>query len=183
MGNKSYNDDYRDSFLKILAEVKHTYYKPDEISKIEKFIEEYNPENDFDRICFNWNGCRGAEFCDYNQDFRDKVSIYICLNNVKVPPILLRDLIQEIGKASVESWGVSEYLFLLSEQLLQLTGGKYIETFGTMLFSSMDTYGACLGMDFTGIDVVEILDQLNRKQQKDKLTLDLIEYFESKIHS
>jgi hypothetical protein len=164
-----------------LAEVEYTYYKPDEISEIKKFIEEYNPEKDFKRICFSWNGKNGEDFFDSSQDFRDKVSIYICLNNIKTPPLLLKDLIQEIGKASIEAWGAPDYLFLLSERLLQLTGGTYIKTFGETLFSNMDTYGACISMDFTGIDVIGILDQLNGNQDKDKLTLDLIEYFKSKL--
>lgn len=181
MTKKSNEDNYRESILQIMAEVQDTYYKPEEIFSIRRFIEEYKHENDFYKICFSWNGGRGEEFKDDSQEFRDKISIYICINNdVKVPQLLLKDLIQEIGKASVESWGAPEYLFLLSERLLKETEWQYIETFGKTLFSSMDTYGSCISMDFSEINVEGILDELNSKQYKDKFILDLVDYFKSK---
>ncbi|SHJ73492.1 hypothetical protein SAMN02745163_02459 [Clostridium cavendishii DSM 21758] len=182
MSQKSTKNNYKENFLNILAEVEDTYYKSQEISTIRRFIEEYNPTNDFLKICFSRSGGNGIEFKDRNQDFRDKIAIYICLNtDVTVSPLLLSDLIQETGKASRDSWGAPEYLFLLSERLLKETGGKYIETFGEMLFSNMDTYGACIGIDFKNIDILGILDELKRKEQKDKLILDLIEYFEAQL--
>ncbi len=182
MSQKSTKNNYKENFLNILAEVEDTYYKSQEVSTIRSFIEEYNPTNDLLKICFSSNGGKGIEFKDRNQDFRDKIAIYICLNtDVTVSPLLLSDLIQEIGKASRDSWGAPEYLFLLSERLLKETGGKYIETFGEMLFSNMDTYGACISIDFKDIDVLGILDELKRKEQKGKLILDLIEYFEAQL--
>ncbi|WP_315073562.1 hypothetical protein [uncultured Clostridium sp.] len=181
MIKKSNEYNYRESVLQIMDEVQDTYYKPEEISTIRRFIEEYKQENDFQKICFSWNGGRGEEFKDDSQDFRNKISIYICLNNdIKVPPLLLKDLVQEIGKASVESWGAPEYLFLLSERLLKETEGQYIETFGKTLFSNMDTYGSCICMDFSEINVEGILNELNSKKYKDKFILDLIDYFKSK---
>lgn len=181
MAKKPNEDNYRESILQIMAEVQDTYYKPEEVSLIRRFIEEYKHENDFYKICFSWNGDRGKEFKDGSQDFRDKISIYICLNNdIKVPPLLLKDLVQEIGKASVESWGAPEYLFVLSELLLKETEGQYIETFGKTLFSSMDTYGSCISMNFSEINVKGILNELNSKQHKDKFIVDLVDYFKSK---
>lgn len=72
-------------------------------------------------------------------------------------------------------------MFILSELLLKETRGTYVETFGEMLFSNMDTYGACISMDFTGIDVEGILNELRQKDPKSKLVLDLIEYFEAHL--
>lgn len=182
MSQKCTQMNYRENFLKILVEVEDTYYKSQEVSTIRRFVEEYNHTNDFFKICFYSNSGKGTEFKDRNQDFRDKVSIYICLHNdVIVSSLLLRDLIQEIGKASRDSWGAPEYLFLLSERFLKETGGKYIETFGEMLFSNMDTYGECININFKDIDVLGILNELIRKEQKDKLTLELIEYFEAQL--
>jgi hypothetical protein len=182
MTQESRTNNYRDDFLKVLWEVKDDYYKDEEVSLLRSFINNYDSRNDFSRICFTWNGRQGSEFKDFNQDFRDKISIFICLNkDIKVPHILLRDLIQEIGRASRNAWGAPEYLFLLSEQLLRETKGIYIETFGEMLFSNMDTYGACISMDFTGIDVGGILNELRKKEPKNKVILDLIEYFESQV--
>ena len=182
MVKKSNEENYRYSLLRSLSEVEDTYYSFDETSELRRFIENYNPEDDFKKICFSWNGGRGEDFSDSNQDFRDKVSIYICIhNNLKLPQLLLRDLIQEIGKASIEAWGAPEYLLFLSELLLKETKGKYIETFGKMLFSNMDTYGTCICMDFTDVNVKEIIDELREKQTKDKLVIDLIDYFESKL--
>jgi hypothetical protein len=182
MSQDSIKDNYRDNFLEILAEVEGEYYKPEETLSIRRFIERYEPMNDFFRISFWGNGGKGAELKDRNQDFRDKVSIFICLNNdINVPPMLLKDLIQEIGKASQDAWGVTEYVFLLAEQLLKETGAKYIESFGEMLFSNMDTYGACISIEFTDIDVKGILNSLIGKEQKSKLILDLIEYFEAHL--
>jgi len=180
MSQEFFEENYRDSYLKVLNEVKDDYYKSEEVPLITSFILGYEPVNDFSRIRFFWNGGGGTEFKDYNQDFRDKISIFICLNNyIRVSPILLKDLIQEIGKASRNAWGVSEYVFLLSERLLQETGGKYIEIFGEMLFSNMDTYGACISMDFTKIDIEGILNELRGKEQNSKLILNLTEYFEA----
>jgi hypothetical protein len=182
MTKKSNEGSYRTSILQTMAEVQDTYYSPEEIFSIRRFIEEYKHENDFNKICFLWNGGRGNEFKDDSKEFRDKISIYICLNNdIKVPPLLLKDLVQEIGKASLESWGAPEYLFLLSEQLLKDTEGKYIETFGKTLFCNMDTYGTCISIDFSEINVKGILNELNSKQYKDNLILDLIDYFQTKL--
>lgn len=180
MSKHGSKNEYRDNCLEILTEIKEEYYKFEEIPLIIRFVEGYDPINDFNKICLSWNGCKSAEFKDYNKDFRDKVSIFICLNNDTEPSqVLLKDLVQEIGKASRETWGAPEYLFLLSERLLKETGGKYIETFGKMLFSSMDTYGTCLSIDFTDIDVKRIVNELKEKDKKSKLILDLIEYFEA----
>jgi hypothetical protein len=166
----------------ILDEVKETYYLPEEVPLIISFIEGYDYLNDFFRIRFSENGCEGTDFKDDNYDFRDKVSIFICLNNdIKVPNELLRDLIQEIGKKSRSTWGSPEYLFLLSERFLKETGVKYIETFGEMLFSNMDTYGACISIDYTNIDVNGILNELKSIDHKSKLILELIEYFEANL--
>lgn len=182
MVKKSNEENYRDSLLRSLSEVEDTYYSFDETSELRRFIENYNPENDYSKICLSWNGERGEDFRDSSQEFRDKVSIYICIhNNLKLPQLLLRDLIQEIGKASMDSWGAPEYLLILSELLLKETKGKYVETFGEMLFRNMDTYGACICMDFSDINVKEILGELRDKQTKDKLVIDLIGYFESKL--
>lgn len=182
MSEEFNNENYRDNFLMILDEVKDTYYIPEEAATLLSFIEGYSSVNDFSRISFSESGCKGAEIKDYNHDFRDKVSIFICLNNnIRVPHMLLKDLIQEIGKESRSSWGAPEYLFLLSEQLLKETGVKYIETFGEMLFSNMDTYGSCISIDFSNIDVRGILNDLKSKEIKSKLILDLIEYFEDNL--
>ena len=182
MSEGSNKKNYKDSFIKILDEVKDTYFSSEEILSIISFIEGYNSLNDFFRISFSVDGYKGSEFIDHIHDLRDKVSIFICLNNdIRVPHELLKDLIQEIGKESRSAWGVPEYLFLLTERLLKETGEKYIETFGEMLFSNMDTYGACNSMDFTNIDVKGILSDLKSKNQKSKLVLDLIDYFEANL--
>lgn len=50
-----------------------------------------------------------------------------------------------------------------------------------MLFSNMDTYGSCISIDFSNIDVRGILKDLKSKEIKSKLVLDLIEYFEANL--
>lgn len=106
MSEEFNNENYRDNFLMILDEVKDTYYIPEEAPSLISFIEGYSSVNDFSRICFSESGCKGAEIKDCNHEFRDKVSICICLNNnIRVPHMLLKDLIQEIGKESRSSWG------------------------------------------------------------------------------
>lgn len=182
MNQNQSKNKYREDFLKILAEVEDTYYKTDDVPEINKFIEEYNPNNDYSRICFSWDSGLGAKCKDSNQEFREKISIFICLHNdIRVSELLLRDIIQEIGRESQASWGAPEYLFLLSERLLRETGGKYIETFGEMLFRNMDTYGACISIDFTDIDIESILNELNQKECNDRSITNLIEYFEAQL--
>jgi hypothetical protein len=182
MSKETSKKNYRYKYLELLAEVKDEYYSTEEALSISRFIEKYDAASDFSKISFSWNGAHATEFKDFNQDFRDKISIFICLNNnIKVPHTLLKDLVQEIGKASQNAWGAPEYVFILSELLLKETRGTYVETFGEMLFSNMDTYGACISMDFTGIDVEGILNELRQKDPKSKLVLDLIEYFEAHL--
>ncbi|WP_459477002.1 hypothetical protein [Clostridium saccharoperbutylacetonicum] len=45
----------------------------------------------------------------------------------------------------------------------------------------MDTYGTCISIDFSEINVKGILNELNSKQYKDNLILDLIDYFQTKL--
>jgi hypothetical protein len=182
MFKKVKKESYRDHFYSILKEVEHTYYNPEETDSLCEFIQGYNAERDFNKICFLWNGSSGSEFKDYNYGFREKISIYICLHEkLIVPSILLKDIIQEYGKASSASWGAPEYLFLLCERLLKESGLMYIRTFGETLFTNMDTYGSCLSIEFTNINVQQILYELKKINPQDKLISDLTEYFISHL--
>lgn len=97
MSKETSKKNYRYKYLELLAEAKDEYYSPEEALLISRFIDRYDPASDFSKISFSWNGDQGTEFKDFNQDFRDKISIFICLNNgIKVPHTLLRDIVQEI---------------------------------------------------------------------------------------
>jgi len=181
MSKVNSENTYKEEFFEILKEVEDTYYTSSEKNTLRTFIESYEPAKDFDCIKFKGNGKNGSELIDESQPFRDKIAVFICLySDINLPAIILRDMIQEIGKQSIASWGAPEYLFVLSEKMLEMSNAKYIETFGETLFASMDTYGSCISMDYSNIDVPKILEELNSKKEKNKMILDLIEYFEAR---
>jgi len=137
--------------------------------------------SDFSRIRFVTNGKAGPELKDINADFRDKVSMYVVTKDeVNFSSQLWCDLFVGQSKHDEVSWGSSEYLFLLGEGLLKVSGNQYYLEFLEGCFRSFDTYGACLSIRIDSTIVDELVKLLEVQLSK-VVTVDDIERLQDRI--
>ncbi len=152
---------YRNKVISKLKEQEDAFYQ-DEAHHITEFIRDYKAA-DVQYIRFDWNKKHGKEFMDVNSSFRDKVAVYYLLNCQDNKNVLLaKDLFVEQAKHDKEAWAAKEYLFLLGQRLLEVSGTQFIYEFLEGVFASMDTYGCCLHISLNEPLVYEIKREIKR---------------------
>ena len=70
-----------------------------------RFIADYKSEEE-QHIRFQWNGKHGAEFRDWNYEFRKEVFAAVLQNLHAAPLGLVRDLYLAETQYSREAWGI-----------------------------------------------------------------------------
>ncbi|GAB6108262.1 hypothetical protein [Fusibacter bizertensis] len=171
---------YRDELIEILKQIELTYYSNNEKNEMCKYVMTYNHNRDFCRIQVLNNEAIDSAANTENEIFRTKLGVFLSLNNeLDYDPVILNDLIESIGDYSKVTIGAPEHLGLISEILLKKSKGKYLNTFGRTLLCSMDTYGSCIYMDLSTLNVGDLIKSLGDFETCDEDNDNLIAFLEN----
>ena len=147
--------------------------------ELNEFIHHYDPNKDYWRINFEWNGKHSDEFYDANCQFRFEVSERVRKLGCDVSVELLKDLFIEHAKCSKEAWGSYQYLHLIGAALINKGRSKYVLLYLRFSRKSFDALlGSGIGEPWEDYLLLEIRDFLEEEKNKshDEKTLSDIEF-------
>lgn len=137
---------------------------------LEYFSYNYQKDNDFEWIKFDWNGKHGDDFFDKNVDFRMLLCEYL-IDRLPITHLeLIRDLYIELSRSSEQTFGVYRSYHLFANELLLRGKTKYFMDYLKGASYSFDTGLASgrLNLDISTVEeIVTYIDfELTKEQEK-----------------
>lgn len=133
---------------------------------IDDFIKNYAPE-DFDAICFAWNGKHGDELEDANYEYRNEIARKLIDGDVKGSDEILRDILLAEACFSKEAWCATGVLTDMGTLLLSQSRAKYVDSFFEAKGQSFDTECGLTCYEVPKEAIQDIVDDLKRKLKND----------------